>query len=261
MNYYPSPDFAAATISTTGAGHIGGNFDVNTSKFTVNATSGATHVAGDFDVATNKFTVASASGNTAVAGTLGVTGDFSVATTKFTVAASSGNTVVAGTLGVTGDLAVATNKFTVAAASGNTAVAGTLVVTGTSNFNAAVALNAGVTVTGNFAQNGSTPSAISGDQTDWVPSTGTALSIMRLSGGAADRTINSMLASAGTRMRFINIGTTNSIIFAHDDGTTGTAAQRFLCPNSVNYTCVKNASCELWYDSTSSRWRVLGPVA
>lgn len=60
----------------------------------------AMRVTGNFDVNTSKFTVAAATGNTLVAGTLDATGNFAVNTDKFTVAAATGNTLVAGTLTV-----------------------------------------------------------------------------------------------------------------------------------------------------------------
>jgi hypothetical protein len=114
--------FNAGWTGTTGSLsstlHVGGNFDVNTSKFTVNASNGNTADAGtldttgDFRVNTNKFTVTAVSGNTAAAGTLDSAGDFRVNTTKFTVAAATGNSAVAGTLGITGDTTFGANAGT-----------------------------------------------------------------------------------------------------------------------------------------------------
>lgn len=57
---------------------------------------------GNFTVNTNKFTVAGSSGNTSVGGTLNSVGAFTVNTNKFSVLPASGNTTVAGTLTVTG---------------------------------------------------------------------------------------------------------------------------------------------------------------
>jgi hypothetical protein len=91
---------------------------------TAGSFSSTLHVVGNFDVNTSKFTVAAASGNTLAAGTFDVTGDFKVNTSKFTVIASSGNTTVAGTflssgaatlsstLAVTGDATFAANAGT-----------------------------------------------------------------------------------------------------------------------------------------------------
>lgn len=108
--------------------------------------SSTLHAVGNFDINTTSFTVAGASGNTVIGGTLGLTGNLSINTNKFTVAASSGNTVIAGTLALSSssDIAVNTNKFTVAASSGNTLVAGTLAVTGATTHTGAVTLTGGI---------------------------------------------------------------------------------------------------------------------
>lgn len=115
-----------ASIGTTL--DVGGDFSVNTNKFTVNATTGATNVSGALTVGASKFTVNPTTGNTAVAGTLSSTGDFSVNTSQFTVNATTGNTTIAGTATIAGDVAVNTSQFTVNATTGDTSVAGNLTV-------------------------------------------------------------------------------------------------------------------------------------
>lgn len=121
-------------LTVAGTTDSAGDFSVATNKLVVNATSGNTDIAGDLDladdlrIATNKFVVDAATGNTDVAGDLDLTSDFRVNVNKFVVAALSGNTDVAGDLDVTSDLRVNTNKFVVTASSGNTSVAGTLSV-------------------------------------------------------------------------------------------------------------------------------------
>lgn len=117
--------------------NVGGNFSVNTNKFTVNATTGNTTIAGtlgvtgatgidgDFDINTNKFTVTAATGNTLIAGTLGVTGTSTLGNLDCSTLD------VTGAVGIDGNFDVATNKFTVNATTGDTLIAGTLGVTGT----------------------------------------------------------------------------------------------------------------------------------
>jgi hypothetical protein len=69
---------SGSTISVTGSLSTsqllssGGNFEVNTNKFTANATTGNTAFSGDLAINTNKFTVNATSGNVAVAGTISV---------------------------------------------------------------------------------------------------------------------------------------------------------------------------------------------
>ena len=148
------------------------------------AVTGATGIDGDFDINTTKFTIAAATGNTSIAGTLGVADVVSVTDATSATSISTGAVVVyggvgiaenlhvGGTLDVTGDATldnldvttldasgavgvdgnfdVATNKFTVAAATGNTAIAGTLDVTGNQTNTGDLTVN-GNTTLGNAA--------------------------------------------------------------------------------------------------------------
>ena len=190
------------SLAVAGAAGVDGDFDVNTTKFTVNATTGNTTVAGTLGV-TGATTLSSTLGVTGVTnlgnalnvtGATGVDGNFDVATNKFTVDSQSGNTSVAGVLAVTGSINAAsalnvtgnagvdgnfdvnTNKFTVNATTGNTAVAGTLAVTGASTLTGAVSAPAGVTgnITGNVTGNvvGNVTGNVTGNITGNVTSTG-----------------------------------------------------------------------------------------
>ena len=105
-----------SSLSVAGSVGVGGNFDVNTDKFTVNSSTGNTAIAGNLDINTDKFTVNSSTGNTAIAGNLDINTD------KFTVNASTGNTAIAGNLDINSD------KFTVNASTGNTTIAGDLLI-------------------------------------------------------------------------------------------------------------------------------------
>lgn len=80
--------------------------------------------------------------------------------------------------------------------------------------------------------------------TRWIRvSTDVSRNITGLAGGAA-----------GRRVGIINIGAQN-LVFQHD--VTSTAANRFLCPGSAAFTLNANDAVELWYDTTSSRWRLI----
>lgn len=102
------------------------------------------------------------------------------------------------------------------------------------------------------------PSQITSNQTDYGPTGYGNASIFRLSTDAS-RMINSLFAPTASTRRYIqicNVGS-NDLVLKHDDGATGTAAQRILCPGSVDLTIKANGSVSLVYDTTSSRWRVL----
>ena len=199
---------------------------------------------GDFDVNTNKFTVASASGNTLVAGTLtstgaveadstlGADGDFRVGAagaSKFTVTAASGNTAVVGTLDVTGvaefdntlgadgNLRVGSggaSNFSVLAASGNTTVGGTLTQTaGQVTLNGNVDATAGLDVTG---------AAL------------TAAAGLTVSAGAMDIDVATDMAAAltmsGNSATITHSGTT-SLVIASTSGFVGVEDVQFAGAN------------------------------
>lgn len=66
--------------------------------------------------------------------------------------------------------------------------------------------------------------------------------------------------TAGRIVFFINIGTDNPIKLLHE-GSLSTAANRFSCGEVTNTSYVSVAAQTgviLWYDGTSSRWRVIG---
>lgn len=117
-------------------------------------------------------------------------------------------------------------------------------------------------VIGVLYQNVISPSALTGDVTDYAPTgVGTAVAF-RIDPGAAGRVINSLSGPTSGRWAFIlNISSTQTLTLLHDDGATGTAANRFLCPNNVSVVIPPNGVREIWYDTASSRWRVFGAVA
>ena len=129
-------NLTATSINVNGTATIG-TLDV----------SGLGDIGGDFSVNTNKFTVTASSGNTSVAGTLGVTGESTLASATISDLTNN-RIVIAGTGGIVEDDAnfrfdgtnfdigaSGSEKFRVVVASGNTSVAGTLTVTGQTDLN------------------------------------------------------------------------------------------------------------------------------
>ena len=101
------------------------------------------------------------------------------------------------------------------------------------------------------------PAQITSNQTDYNPTGLASASHLRLSTDAS-RTIFTLLTGVAGRVLVItNIGTQN-LVLSQDDGVTGVATARFLLPNGINLTMKAADSVTLYYDGTSSRWRVSG---
>jgi hypothetical protein len=79
--------------------------------------------------------------------------------------------------------------------------------------------------------------------------------ILRCSTDASRNLTGITGGESGRRLTLSNVGAQN-LVLVHD--ATSTAANRFLCPGSANLTINANDSADLWYDATSSRWRVIG---
>jgi hypothetical protein len=100
----------------------------------------------------------------------------------------------------------------------------------------------------------STPTALAGDVNDWDVGN---KSFIRASGGAADRIVTGILSSGvadGHIMIICNIGTTNKIQFTNESASSS-AANRILTNIIGTVEIPPQATIQLIYDSTSSRWR------
>jgi len=72
----------------------------------------------------------------------------------------------------------------------------------------------------------------------------------------ASRNVTGIVApTAGDTKTIINVGVF-PLVLTHEDAAS-TAANRIISPTGIAYTLGANDSCELWYDGTSSRWRIL----
>lgn len=111
------------------------------------------------------------------------------------------------------------------------------------------------------------PSTLAAGSTDNYSPTGIGTAnILRLTPDAGGTsaisgivpTAGGSLGAGGRLLLICNIGSAN-LTLTHD--ATSTAANRFLCPGSTDLVIPANATRQLWYDATSSRWRVMGAVA
>lgn len=102
------------------------------------------------------------------------------------------------------------------------------------------------------------PTALAGNTDDWNPTGLDTAAVIRVSSSAGAVNLTGITATAGNSMVLLcNVDTTDTITLVHD--ATSTAANRFLCPNNANLALRPRGSVWIFYDSVSSRWRVVGP--
>lgn len=108
------------------------------------------------------------------------------------------------------------------------------------------------------------PTALSSNTNDWSPVDATdgtlgvdTASVIRLDSGAAHDLTGIVAPGAGNThwLELANISA-YTVTLKHD--ATSTAANRFLCPSDVDLSLAKDSAVLLWYDDTSTRWRVVG---
>jgi hypothetical protein len=97
------------------------------------------------------------------------------------------------------------------------------------------------------------PTAISTSQNNYDPGSG---DVLRLSASASGVNITGLVPRIEKLRILINIGSTNNITL-NNESASSTAANRFITPNGGNYIVAPTGSVSLFYDDTSTRWRVL----
>lgn len=112
-----------------------------------------------------------------------------------------------------------------------------------------------VTIRGPLVVTGSvSPSSLSATTNNWTPATPLP-NVIRVTSSTAVSITGLTAPTTERRITLCNIGA-NNITLAHDSASS-TAANRFYCPGSTTATLTANSSVDLWYDVTSSRWRVI----
>lgn len=102
-----------------------------------------------------------------------------------------------------------------------------------------------------------TPTQLAANTDNWAPTGYGAATIIRASTDAS-RNLTGLFAPSGAAPRVIclsNVGAQN-LVLVHS--ATSTATNQFLLPNNANLTLLPNMSVWLWYDPTSTKWRLLG---
>lgn len=117
-----------------------------------------------------------------------------------------------------------------------------------------------IIISGSIIESGIlTPDQITADEDDYAPIGISQSSTLRLSADAPHAITGFAMDDAsdndGRVLRIINVGA-QDITMAHE-GAASAAENRLRCPGSVDFTVVGNGSCTVWYDTDSTRWRVL----
>jgi hypothetical protein len=102
------------------------------------------------------------------------------------------------------------------------------------------------------------PASLGTTENDWNPTSNGTAAVFRVTPNASNTTITGIVPvdTAGRLLLITNIHASATLSLAHDSGSSS-AANRIYCPNSTTYTLAANESAWLWYDPTSSRWRVV----
>lgn len=132
------------------------------------------------------------------------------------------------------------------AADGTKANAADSALTGTTDITQAVKLGGVIS-----------PTQLSANTDDWAPTGFATATVIRVSTDAS-RNLTGIAAGAARLIKVLaNIGS-NNLVLKHD--ATSTAANRFLLPGSTDFVLRPNMVVIVWYDSTSSRWRLFSQV-
>ena len=99
------------------------------------------------------------------------------------------------------------------------------------------------------------PTQLTANTDDYIPTSLADVIVLRLSTSASWNLTGVQGGRDGRILIIINVGTTNNLVVKHD--VTSTAANRFYMANAADTTLGPHAAGIFWYDSTSSRWRML----
>lgn len=119
---------------------------------------------------------------------------------------------------------------------------------------AGLALEAGISWKAQTVKTGViSPAQLTANTDNWSPTGLATASLIRLSTDASRNLTGIAAQAAGTELTLMNVGTQNCVL-VHQ--ATSTAANQFKLPGGTNITLGADAAVTLWYDGTTSRWRV-----
>lgn len=97
------------------------------------------------------------------------------------------------------------------------------------------------------------PATLTGDEDDYNPTGLDQATVLRIDGGASNRTITGIVSNHRTLI-VINAGATNTLIFTHED-VASSAANRFNFVGGASRVLVVFEAVVFVYDSVDSRWK------
>jgi hypothetical protein len=119
---------------------------------------------------------------------------------------------------------------------------------------ASIRASGGMAFSGEEVQTGIvSPSTLTGNTDDWNPTGLATARIIRVNTDASHNLTGIVAQASGTRISIINIGSFD-LVLVHS--ATSTAANQFVLPGAANLTLTPGSAAEIWYDATSTRWRL-----
>ena len=99
------------------------------------------------------------------------------------------------------------------------------------------------------------PTSIGASQNNYAPTGFATADILRITASGAFSITGIIAETTSTRKKIINIGS-NIITLTHQD-VLSTAANRIIIPGAVSLSLLADDSVDLFYDTTTARWRVV----
>lgn len=122
----------------------------------------------------------------------------------------------------------------------------------------ATEVDASIVASSVFLANSISPTSIGANQNDYAPTGFSTASVVRLTASGAYSITGLAGGSNGRAIVVVNVGS-NTITLSHENASS-TAANRFACPSSANFSLLAGSCVIVVYDTTSARWRVICPL-
>lgn len=102
-----------------------------------------------------------------------------------------------------------------------------------------------------------TPTQIAANTNNWNPTGLGTARIIRATTDASRNLTGIVALAGGTVLAIQNAGATQNLVLTHNDTGQSATGNCFMLPNNANLTLLPGMGVEIYYDSTSSKWRCL----